>query len=255
MLLDTEVEIRLGNRVKYYEDLGYEIPRRKNNYKFTIAKDATIKVKVQDLPLGSKIKVNVLCDYCEKVITPKSYGVYLKEKEKTGKDCCRGCFPCKSKETNLERYGVERASQQKSSKQSLSLAKRTDETTIIKNFALRGYMVENIEFNYGKTTYIYYHCLLHMDDGLQKISLYKFNIGHGCKHCGKEISRNNSKGSKSNFWKGGITNISSFLREKILVWKKESFKFYDYTCCVTGEKSNLVIHHVYNFNKIVKENI
>ena len=49
MLLTKQVEVLLhGDRIKYYEDLGYEIPRVKNyNYNYYY------------VPRGSKIIVNV----------------------------------------------------------------------------------------------------------------------------------------------------------------------------------------------------
>ena len=51
-LLSTEVEVRLtGSNIKYYEDLGYEIPRyfNKNNNKYMVKRGTTILVKIKDL--------------------------------------------------------------------------------------------------------------------------------------------------------------------------------------------------------------
>ena len=53
-LLSTEVEVRLtGSNIKYYEDLGYEIPRyfNKNNNKYMVKRGTTILVKIKDLKI------------------------------------------------------------------------------------------------------------------------------------------------------------------------------------------------------------
>ena len=54
-------------------------------------------------------------------------------------------------------------------------------------------------------------------------------------------------------WKGGISSLCSYLRGCIFEWKKESFKQSNYKCIITGSIKNKVIHHLYGFDKIVKE--
>lgn len=67
-LISTEVEVILNNKtIKYYEDLGYEIPRYKNKWEKSVVKRGTkITVKVEDLPKSSKVEVDVTCDCCRK---------------------------------------------------------------------------------------------------------------------------------------------------------------------------------------------
>jgi hypothetical protein len=100
MLLTQEVEVDIsGNNQKYYEKLGYDIPRKKNEkYKIVVPKGTTIKVKVEDLPKNSTKKVEVLCDYCKKVTIPKSYRKYISERQVIEKDCCKKCQSKKYKE-------------------------------------------------------------------------------------------------------------------------------------------------------------
>ena len=83
-----------------------------------------------------------------------------------------------------------------------------------------------------------------------KISLGHFMDGQRCLECGikKNAGENNSN------WKGGISNLNEYLRRKISKWKLDSLKFYNYKCILSDIKSaDLVIHHLYPFNKITKE--
>ena len=66
-LITKEVEVRVdGSNIKYYEDLGYKIPRyyNKSAGRYLIKKGTTITVKIEDLHRGSCIKVDVECDRC-----------------------------------------------------------------------------------------------------------------------------------------------------------------------------------------------
>ena len=92
-LLTTEVEIRLcGKNIKYYEDLGYEIPRYFNtgNWRWMVKTDTTIKVKVQDLSPHNNIKIDVECDCCHerKKLT---YSSYAQNYHDDGKYYCIHC--------------------------------------------------------------------------------------------------------------------------------------------------------------------
>lgn len=55
--------------------------------------------------------MEVLCDYCNKNISIKTYKSYLKARKIISKDCCSKCQPLKSNESNMLNYGVENASQ------------------------------------------------------------------------------------------------------------------------------------------------
>ena len=77
-----------------------------------------------------------------------------------------------------------------------------------------------------------------------------------CPKCWREFGiYEYAKGEKNKLWKGGITSLNKHLRNTINEWKKDSFKKYDYKCCITGRTDNLVIHHVYKFSNIVQETI
>jgi hypothetical protein len=94
-------------------------------------------------------------------------------------------------------------------------------------------------------------CEKHKDKGVQKVSLKSLELyGFGCHYCMVEYY----SGDKSRHWKGGITPLLEYLRNKIKQWKKDSMKYCNYKCIITGEKFN-VIHHLHSFAEIVKETI
>lgn len=53
-------------------------------------------------------------------------------------------------------------------------------------------------------------------------------------------------------WDGGITPIGQYVRERMKDWKNQSIYFSNYKCIISGKKFN-VVHHLYPFNKIIKE--
>ena len=94
-LISKEVEINLHpSNIKYYEELGYYIPKKIGKYAITVSIGTTIKVKVEDLPKGSNVKVEVKCD-CEQCKKPNikllSWQDYKKQINKYGKYYCRSC--------------------------------------------------------------------------------------------------------------------------------------------------------------------
>ena len=94
-LISTEVEIILGSNTKYYEILGYIIPK-KVGYKNKIVVDTSVKlkVKVKDLPKGSSVFVEVKCDNpnCKNPhLKPMKYQVYNRYVHSDGKYYCNAC--------------------------------------------------------------------------------------------------------------------------------------------------------------------
>lgn len=96
MLLTKELEVLLHPRnMKYYEGLGYNIPKIKGEKwgKIITPKGTKIKVKIEDLMKGSNLKIEYLCDYCkENIISVPYYEYYSRIKKGETKDCCKQCI-------------------------------------------------------------------------------------------------------------------------------------------------------------------
>lgn len=94
-------------------------------------------------------------------------------------------------------------------------------------------------------------CLKHWDKGIQNTTYNGFrNSNNSCKFCICESTSSENHHS----WKGGITPLQNYMRDKINPWKVDSFSYYNNTCIVTGTKNNKnIIHHLYGFNSILEE--
>lgn len=91
-LISTEVEVGLGGKnIKYYENLGYEIPRITNQKVSSIKQGTIIKVKVEDLPKHSSVLVDVKCDNCGKELTNIIWDNYTKRVHENNKYYCKKC--------------------------------------------------------------------------------------------------------------------------------------------------------------------
>lgn len=124
-IITKEVEvIPSGRSLKHYRGLGYDAKCRE-----------PLIVKVEDLSSGSNVKIQYLCDYCEKEILTISYADYNRKKNEANKMACRNCFTKKAEETNLLRYGAS------------SYAKTDEFHEIMKNMMNEKYGVEH----YSKT--------------------------------------------------------------------------------------------------------
>lgn len=84
------------NNKSYYESL---------NYRFTKFGEQ-FKVKAEDLPHSSHLKVKVTCDYCGKELEITMQN-YTRTINGNGKVACKSCAGIKKKETMISKYGVE----------------------------------------------------------------------------------------------------------------------------------------------------
>lgn len=94
-LITKEVEVNIsGVSQKYYENLGYKIPRYWNESKkaYYVKSGTSIQVKVCDLPKHSKIKIMYTCNNCKTVHTV-DYESYCKSKHQNENACyCQKCI-------------------------------------------------------------------------------------------------------------------------------------------------------------------
>lgn len=94
-LLCTEIEVSVNSQVKYFESLGYEIPRYIDvNGDLRVKRGTTIKVNVSDLKSGSLCIVPVECDYCNKKDNIEYQNYYRTTHSETteGKYACPSCM-------------------------------------------------------------------------------------------------------------------------------------------------------------------
>lgn len=96
MLIPNQmIEVRWHNQTKdWYEQKGYHFTKIKDYF----------YVKAEDLSIGSRKMVRVICDYCGEEYTTQ-YVNYLNQREYG--DCCIKCVPQKRAKVMLDRYGVE----------------------------------------------------------------------------------------------------------------------------------------------------
>lgn len=93
-ILEKDVWITLAGNVKYYENLGYEIPRRKDaRSQMSVKRGTKILVKVEDLPEQCNIKVTKICDDCGGLCSKNQpYHIIINSRKTSdGKDRCRKC--------------------------------------------------------------------------------------------------------------------------------------------------------------------
>ena len=109
-LITKTVKVKLANNYKYYEDLGYEIPKHKNKkgeYRLNLGE--FIEVKVEDLPKNSNYIVDCKCDGCGKnlVWVYSDYNAQVKEEGKTYcLKCSKNLFGKKKElETRIKKNG------------------------------------------------------------------------------------------------------------------------------------------------------
>lgn len=108
MLLTKEVEIALfGKKIKHYKELGYDIPLYKSRDGMRVKNGTKIMVKIEDMPEGSHVYVDVKCDICGEVDSRRYYSYTDSRKMSNIKyDCCVECRGTKIQDVNMDVYGV-----------------------------------------------------------------------------------------------------------------------------------------------------
>jgi len=98
-----------------------------------------------------------------------------------------------------------------------------------------------------------YICNIHQEMGVQEVRLDHLIDRQRipCKACLREI-KSAVSGELHPGWKGGITKISEYFRREIEAWKRESILKGNNRCILTGG-TNIIVHHLYPFHKILYE--
>jgi hypothetical protein len=92
-ILETEVWVGIMKNAKYYEKLGYVIPKYKDKrQRMKIKRGTKILVKVEDLSSGSNVKLTKICDDCGEYCLGIKYGQIMISRNLTdGNDRCEKC--------------------------------------------------------------------------------------------------------------------------------------------------------------------
>lgn len=112
-------------------------------------------------------------------------------------------------------------------------------------------LLENEYIN--ANTKMKYICNKHPEK-VQAISYSTLKQGHGCRPCGNEKLSKAQRGENAPNWKGGVKNITEYLRQHLKDWKIKCLEVNDYKCFITGKGGkDLEIHHIVPYNKIRDE--
>lgn len=130
-----------------------------------------------------------------------------------------------------------------------ALQKRVSLDKVNKVFKYKGYVIINDlnEVYQGNTSVINYICNKHEYLGVQQTNYANVSTATTCKECIKDLIR----GENHYLWKGGISPLHNYIRDKISEWKNQSLKYFDYKCLFTDEHKHIVIHHLFAFNMIL----
>jgi hypothetical protein len=129
-ILEKEVWVTLHNtKIRYYEEKGYEIPRRKDKKgRMSLPYGTRIKVKTEDLSKQSNVKVTKVCDECGSHILNQEYALINRDRNKgDGLDRCINC--------GRKRIGDSRRNNLKYVKSLEHLSKKEEKEYLLKEFS------------------------------------------------------------------------------------------------------------------------
>lgn len=200
-LVDEYVEVKLCNNIKYWENLGYEIPRIKNKQgTMSVPMGSKIKVKIKDLPKKSHIEVYCSCDGCGKIFK-REYRDYIKNKYVYCKNCSHTIDILKNKNKkeliiSFEQWCIENNKQ--------DILDRWD-------YELNKCSPCDIIFKTGKKYYFKCNCNYKHKSELKQINTFTMSENKimGCKQC-------------NSFAQWGINNICEDFLEKYWDYDKNT---------------------------------
>lgn len=204
-----------------------EKQRKKLAYGFSYVKE---KIEEKNCTLISKeyvntkeqIEIKYFCGHIEKT----SFGSFLAAKF----NLCKKCVSEKLRE--LERISYEK-----------ELFKMIESMKFHSASFPNGYK--------NRLSYIEYFCEKNHHN---RKKVREFLKSKTCIECVKIKVSESLRGDKSSFWKGGenYKYISAYFKKSISQWKRDSAKAGNYLCRITGKRME-VIHHLYNFRKILSD--
>lgn len=125
------------------------------------------------------------------------------------------------------------------SKEAMKIKMMLNENDVFKYFKSRDLIVLDTEIYQGKDAHIKFICK-HHPNYIQSVSYHSLQKTKvPCEYCRQENS---------------LSKINRKLRSSLSKWKKDSEKYCNYECILTGSK-NYEVHHLYSFDAIIKESL
>ena len=235
--------LKWNNRYKnYYID---------KNYVFT-KKDNEFEVKIEDLQTGSRVLIDVECDYCKTKYNIPYCKYIMSVKNLVNKDCCFKCLYLKVKEVNLIKYGVQNVFQLEDVKNKIKNTnlqkygvenyakteecKKKTKTTNLSKYGQEYYtQTEEYKKRYKNTCLEKYGYESHTKNEEVKEKIYKTNIErYGVKYLMQnEKIKNKIKNTNMIKYGGNSPSSSIIIRNKI---KRTNLKKYGVECYTQTEE-------------------
>lgn len=115
-----------------------------------------------------------------------------------------------------------------------------------REFGLLGYFYINYTYNDNEIEFLRQNYLTMNDVELGKILKRSPNGIH-------QKLYNLSLIRPTEIHKNGYKNLVNFMRARLYFWKNDIRDKFNYTCCLSGSRSNIVVHHCRSFNLIFEE--
>jgi hypothetical protein len=244
LLAQDYLEVAISSRnIKYYESLGYIIPKYKDDhYRWKVKIGTKIIVKIRDIPHNSNIHIPVTCDYCGILFYPTVTNYYIGHNIII-KDSCKKC-------TGKKTQAVYMFNNNNIDENKVGGHYRVDYNTVLNEFLNHGLILQINESEYANIdikTPLPFICSVH--EGIQ----YKqYNKVKEAKFCCEKGYREQNIGENNPRWKGGLSSEDEMFRKSIEYkdWRLEVYKRDNYTCqcCGDGKGGNLQAHHIENFS-------
>lgn len=232
---EKEVWITLHSKtIKYYEDLGYNIPKYKNaNGEFVVKRGTKILVKIEDLQNRSNTIVTKICDVCKNEVCNQPYNRVLIHRIKIdGKDRCKEC--------GTKIANINQKNNVKYEKSAEYYALKNNKEYLLKEFSDKN--KKKLSEIYRSTSDVY---LWNCPDCKSEYDMQMQNRVNdkNCPYCaGKRVNHTNCIATTHPFIAKLLTNPQRGYEVTAGSGKRESF-----TCTDCGNAEDKKINNVVNF--------
>ena len=212
MIITKEIEIKTTNKnIGYYKNIGFEIKS-----------GDIITIIPEQLPLSSKIKINVECDNCHdkyKII----YFSYLRN-IKNGDYYCKKCSHIKGEKTNMLKYGVKHPLQSK------DIQEKSKKTNLQKygfeypgqNSEIKDKIKETCLSKYGETSFMKTKSFKELSE---ETLIRKYGVNHPLR---SDDIKEKIKDTCIEKYGCEYPSQNNIIKEKIKVTKKEKYNDENY---------------------------